>query len=469
VTPEAGERWLAAGVLLGRLGPLGPEGLAEGAGWLLALLAERPEVPPPGAVLDLGRLLLGGPPPPPRPLPVLPAPLRAAVRAYEEALLDALAAERRVEAAGEALGRLAPAARPAALGYALSRLLGRVLPAGGVDVAPGLVRRVLARPVEELAREGSASLQAQDAACAALTEGYAALAQGARRAGALLTDADVFVLEHWGALRGSAERLALEQAAEAAGHLLARLPERPRPRHAREGAQATALDDEASYPTGGFSSVATSGSIENLVASELAYMDVPAEGDAPEMDLFDVRYVEGELLYYTRDESVFVRRRRHVTLAFLADLALARVKDPGERYQRLVLLLGAVKAVLERLAHLLREEDLAVRLAFVADGDGAQPLAPERGLAALLLSELCERGVVRVDTADGLAALAGELEAGARRERGHLVVLSARPQQAPVERVPTTQVTLASERPAVAGEASPTWEAAACALLECLL
>src|SRR5690349_22712781 len=97
------------------------------------------------------------------------------------------------------------------------------------------------------------------------------------------------------------------------------------------------LEDDAAFPQGGFSSVSNVGSLENLVTSELVYME-----DDAGLDLFDMRYVEGELLYYTRDESLVVRRRRRVTFALLPGLTEARVKDAGLRWQRGVLVLGLV-------------------------------------------------------------------------------------------------------------------------------
>ena len=92
----------------------------------------------------------------------------------------------------------------------------------------------------------------------------------------------------------------------------------------------TSLTDEDHYPTGGFSSIATTGTMENLVISELIYMEDPADKDAAGgVDLFDLRYAEGELLYYTRDESQFVRDHRAVGFALSSDLTRARIKDRG--------------------------------------------------------------------------------------------------------------------------------------------
>jgi hypothetical protein len=136
----------------------------------------------------------------------------------------------------------------------------------------------------------------------ALAEGYLALVRASRRGGPVLTDGDVFALENLAVLRTAAQRLALQQVAEVAAALEARLPKRVRRRGRRDSRVAARVEERDTYPIGGFSSVSTSESRENLVTSELIYMD---RGRGRKVDLFDLRYVEGELLYRTRDESVF--------------------------------------------------------------------------------------------------------------------------------------------------------------------
>ncbi|MFP2927326.1 hypothetical protein ACLESO_19440 [Pyxidicoccus sp. 3LG] len=175
--------------------------------------------------------------------------------------------------------------------------------------------------------------------------------------------------------------MALEQAVEAAEALSRTLPPKLRARPV-SGPTPTTLEDEAAFPQGGFASVSNVGSLENLVTSELVYME-----DEPDLDLFDVRYVEGELLYYTRDESVAVRRRRVITFVLLPGLADARVKDAGLRWQRAVVALGLVLCLVRRLSKWLGHEDLRFRVVFPQDGTGTAPLEAERGLCELLLRE----------------------------------------------------------------------------------
>ena len=124
----------------------------------------------------------------------------------------------------------------------------------------------------------------------------------------------------------------------------------------------THLADESLYPAGGFTAITPGGSnanIENLVTSELVYME-----DGPETDVFTLRYVEGELLYYTRDDSVFRRHRQVIGIALGADLDDARVKDRDLPWQRLILALGLFVAAIRWLTEQLGDHALTIRIAF---------------------------------------------------------------------------------------------------------
>ena len=56
--------------------------------------------------------------------------------------------------------------------------------------------------------------------------------------------------------------------------------------------------ESGQYPVGGLSELSNKGNIENLLRSELLYTEVDGE-----IDLFEVRYLERELLYYERDSN----------------------------------------------------------------------------------------------------------------------------------------------------------------------
>jgi hypothetical protein len=418
--PQDAERWLCAGLCLARQEGPTPEALSVAVPWLLATLAESPDLPPPALVSDLGRLVSGVPLSPTLPVPDTLPRLRAAVRAYDDHVLARLAAESHLDAVSSALARLPEALRPRGVAFLVARVLARLGFTAGTALSPALARRVLDRPPSELLHTGYTALRepGADAALERLAEGYEALASAARRAQALLGDTEAFTLENLEHLQGKAQRMALEQAVEAAEALSQTLPPKLRARPVSSGPTPSALEDEAAFPQGGFASVSNVGSLENLVTSELVYME-----DEPSLDLFDVRYVEGELLYYTRDESLAVRRRRVITFALLPGLADARVKDAGVRWQRAVVALGLVLCLVRRLSAWLTAEDLRFRVVFVQDDRGLSPLEAERGLCELLLREWRARGTVEVLTAPDLEAVLSEASAGTKRARVDVLLL----------------------------------------------
>ncbi|WP_426751225.1 hypothetical protein [Myxococcus sp. Y35] len=421
-SPRDTERWLCAGLCLTRQEHLSAEALATAVPWLLAALAESPALPPPALVADLGRLASGVPLAPAAPVPDTLPRLRDAVRAYDDHVLARLAAEPHLEAVSAALARLPEALRPRGIAFLVTRVLARMGYTTGNPVSPAQARRVLERPPAELLQTGYAALRESSASTMLerLAEAYEALASAARRAHALLGDAEAFTLENLEHLQGKAQRMALEQAVEAAESLSQSLPPKLRARPVSVAPVPMALEDEAAFPQGGFSSVSNVGSLENLVTSELVYME-----DAPNLDLFDVRYVEGELLYYTRDESISVRRRRVITFVLSPSLADARVKDSGVRWQRWVVALGLLLCLVRRLSLWLGSEELHFRVVFLhARSDGA-PLESERGLCELLLREWRARGTAEVLTAAALEDVLETAEAASKRARVDVVLLDA--------------------------------------------
>ena len=255
------------------------------------------------------------------------------------------------------------------------------------SVSLAALRRALARPKDEREAAGRTELSSAARPRNGLADAYDRLARSARQARALVDQHEVFALDHLNVLRDLGSRMTAEHifrrrdrdrvvAAACAG--FARESHEPRqPRHSPR--RRVAL-----YPAGGFSAITPGGSnasVENLVTSELVYME-----DGPEPDVFTLRYVEGELLYYTRDDSVFRRHRQVIGIALGADLDDARVKDRDLPWQRLILALGLVVAATRWLAEQLGDHALTIRLAFPPNLLGEErghrrPLARRRGPA----------------------------------------------------------------------------------------
>lgn len=363
---------------------------------LLAALGEKPSLPSLTFAIDLS-LLMGGDRLEPLPAHAVPAALRDAVRVYEDHVLARLVADRRWTAITEAVAAAPKDLKATAVGLLCGQLVGRFERTGeakalnGPGVSQAVVRRALQRPPDEVIAAGRLALQESEGTLALMVDGFEAMARAARRSKELLTDAEVFLLENVAALKGLGPRVTLAQLAEVAQQVEDRLPVRMKT-SLSEGDAPTQLEEESAFPVGGFSSISTVGSLENLVTSELIYMDDPADPKAERPDQFDVRFVEGELLYYARDESVAVRRRRTLVLVFDGSLDACRVQDPGERTQRMMFALGAGAAMVRRLAAWLESEAVSFDLVFTGAHRRDSPLKEELGVMALLLREWRERG-----------------------------------------------------------------------------
>lgn len=442
------DAWVAAGLALMRGAPPNDELLDLVRPWVEATLEEFALLPPVGVVGDIGRLLTRAPFDIAKSEHVADPELRVAVDSYEEHVLGRLAADIQLEAVRDALLRLDPNLRPAAIAVFTEQVLARIAEARRsipYDApGPAAIRRVLHRHSLELLELGDQVLDQADheALRHELAASYAGLAQSARSCGALVGDVELYTIENLEALRSPSLRLAMAQIAEAAQAIERSLPVRVRRSDASRGRTPTRIEDESAYPIGGYASISTNGGIESLVSSELIYMAAPDERKAGDIDLFDVRWASGELLMYTRDESVHTRERRTVLFVLMPDLDSARVKDTDVPFQRIVVALGGVIAGIRKLCAWLDEAELGLHLILVASTPMAgrqatQPLQAEAELARLLLREFIESGVttlVEVRDADEARARA---EAAAEIGGSDVVWLSASTWQPSEPNTPT--------------------------------
>lgn len=439
------EPWSSASLALVRVGRPTAEDLEAHGAWIAAALDECPDLPPLGVVVDVGRLALGarwdGAPPPPE----LDRRLRAALRAYEDHLLARVAADPRLEAIQEAATRLPPALWPQAVGVLVAQLVHRLGFSGGMAVAPAAIRRVCRRPLEGILEEARRAL-ADASTLDGISRGYEALAGSARSARALLADSDVFLIEHLASLKGLSERVSVAQVLDVAEELERALPARIKRASPRVAHVASRVQAASAYPAGGFSALAHAGSFESLVSSELAFLE-----ESGELDLFDVRYAEGELLYYARDQGLHLRRRRTIAVVLEASLARVRFKDPGARWQRPILALGLAFAVMSRLRRWLGDEDLTFRWSVV--GGGAGPLAPELALCRVLLRAWIDRGLAQVDEVPSLEEARVRLERDALEGRadGLLITADSGPAGPPGEGARWVTLSVGQPRPALFG------------------
>jgi hypothetical protein len=424
--------WLCAGLCLMRTQTPSAESLERIAPWIVAAQSELGSLPPPGIVADIGRLLTTGAREYAAP-PAADLKLRALIRAYEDQLLGRLAADPRLDAASDAIARLPKELQAEAVAVLTAKLLERIRFRSGVSLTAGTARKLSSRSADEVLQTGFARLREPGEVLDTIAAGYDELVKASRHAGQLLTDTEIFTLENLSVLRDLAQRLAIEQMVEAADELTRGLPRRVK-KDTRTGRIPTGVEDEDQYPIGGFSSMSTAGSIENLVSSELIYMD--DENDSANeggVDLFTLRYVEGELLYYTRDESVFVRSRRVFTFVLRPDLVKARFKDAGMRWQRLVVVFGMLLCLVRRLSEWLNEEGLLFRIVFLHDASKSNPLGPEKALCELLFREWIEKETAAVVEAASFDAIADEARAQAKTAGVDVVSIGCDPMTMPAD------------------------------------
>jgi hypothetical protein len=392
----------------------------ESLEWALQVAGGGQPLPPIGFVADLGHLAF-------RldwearahratvSVPNLPVNL---LRTYEDQVLGKIDGDWTFGRAGDALRRFQGRDRGRGLAFFLTQFRER---AGfpGVEFSPGVIKHALEMPPEEVLNQGYESLR-QDGPQPLLADLYEGLIAAARRAPEVLGPEDLFELEAGTALEDEGPRLARRQVLQAAASLEATLPRHRVAPAARRMEVPTRILDEDTYPVGGFTSISNRGSVESLLHSQLAYME-PDDGERP--DLFDIKFLRDELLYYSRDENQFLRRRRTFVFVLQPDLVMARFKDPSLPYQRGVLLLALVVVLVRKLSEWLSTDALSFQVLFVGKSED-EALPAERELLRKLLREQLANNTAAVHAAFPPKKVAEQCREWARRSLCHCLVLS---------------------------------------------
>lgn len=383
--------FLVQSLWLQRALPLRAGHLPEILPWALELAGAGEIVPPLGFIADLGHLVFGADQDleQRRSNVTIPGWPLGLVRTYEDYVLGKLYVDSSFERAADALRRYQGRDRHRGLAFLLAQLRQRA-GSGGVLLSPAVIKALLEVPASEVLMQGWKSLE-QTGPLPCLVPMMEELIREIHNLGDVLGPEDVFELEHGTALKQFGQRVALRQTLQAATHLEALLPTQKVRPIARRHEVATRILDEDLYPVGGYSSISTRGSIESLLHSQLAFME-PDERP----DLFDVKFLRDELLYYSRDENQFLRRRRTFCFVLHPDLVQARFKDQELPYQRIILAL-AVMFVLERkLTAWLSTDALKFEFLFLQSPKGEKPLGAEKELVEMLFREQIENGMVEI-------------------------------------------------------------------------
>jgi hypothetical protein len=399
--------------------------------WSLELAAGGQPLPPVGLVADVGHLLLDGD----REaqlrrdaanVPGIPGSL---MRSYEDLLLGKLFIDRTIERAADAVRRYRGRDRARGVAFVVNQMRERA-GFGGVLLSPAVIRGLLESPADEILARGWDSL---GRGAALLTDLYREMTAAGRQMADALGPEDVFELEHGTALAELGQRVALRQVLHMAAKLDEGLPrQRPLPRPSLREVP-TPVQDEDVYPVGGFASISTRGTIESLLHSQLAYMEQATDA-CP--DLFDIKFVRDELLYYSRDENQFLRRRRSFVVILFPDLAEARFKDAELPAQRIVMTLAVLVVAVRKVMEWLSGESLTFDLLIVGAGE-ERPLANEEALVTTIFRDAIANGTVRVIAVSTASGAAESVAERVRSGRCDTLIVSTKDQALPVAIQPT--------------------------------
>ncbi|MSU77350.1 MAG: hypothetical protein EXS16_04550 [Gemmataceae bacterium] len=408
--------------------------------WALALAAEGEPVPPLGFVADIGHAVF-------RAATSLhaetleiagwPATL---TRAYADTVLGRLLADSMFERAGDALRTYTSADRARGLAFLIAQLRNRVGIPGG-QCSPSLLKTLRDADGDELLAEAIESFH-RVGPMPMLLDFQQQIVQAMRQAVDLLGAEDVFELERRTAVAAFGQRVALRQTLQAAAVLDATLP-RQKPRTVgRRHEVATNIREDDLYPVGGYSSLSTRGSIESLLHSQLVFME---KDDRP--DLFDVKFLRDELLYYARDENTFLRRRRTFLIALWPDLTVSRRKDVELPWQRIILLLAFLDVALHRSIDWLRADSLTYEILLIST-DGQYVLDTEQELLEMLFRDQIDNGTVTIQPMPA-AKLPTHAALRSRRSLCHLLLASASPREMHIDGVDVARLTLDAPAPSL--------------------
>lgn len=392
---------LRAWAYLSGYGGTPADSLPVALGWLRGVWEEGHDALPLDLVHDLGMLLTDGrafPFASSRDLAEWPEDERAERLSYEDRVLGRWVLDPSVGDAHVAIAALTGELRPRALAHAISLALGTAARAADVSAGNPAVLRSSWREALALAGAWPAKYGAWEEP--PVDPGWRdwALEQRAKILarlgdGRLFSPEDLWEISHLAELPSESTRLALRElhaAAAAIGGVgpgVAML--------VRRKAQEVAVEeqDASHYPAGGFDALSTRGRFENLVRSEVAYVDEGRE-ELGEIDLFDVRFAQGELLFYTRDESPLFDQRRRVTLV-IDRPAEQRHKHPELDAQTLVLVDAAALRLQADMVQVFgpsgAEMHLRWRTVGAADVEAADEEA--RLMALTLADDLAHRRV----------------------------------------------------------------------------
>lgn len=417
--PLQARDWLWQGLCLAAIQPLTGAEVSRALAWCIELASEQQPLPPLGIVADVGRLLdrdgydrlshgaASGD------RAKHSALLNRAGRRwpwhvrYEDYVLGKVLADTSFERGATALARYRGRGRnpdrdsDRATAFVIEQIRRRAGASAAILSVAVLRELVKVSPETLLARGYESLLAGPRPDLVAMIEQWST---AARQLGECLGGEDLYELEQGTVLLAYSRRLALRQTLALVDRWLKLSPPKPSIKPSRRRDVATRLLDEDQYPVGGFTSISNRGSIESLLHSQLAYMEPDdastessntAQSEKVRPDLFDIKFLRDELLYYSRDENQFLRRRRTIVFALPADWSTLRAKAAGASHQTSILLAAFVVTTIRLLIEWLGDEALRFHLVFHPSGHSNCDAEIE--LLQMALKDQAEHGSLTID------------------------------------------------------------------------
>lgn len=352
---------------------------------------------------------------------------RAVRLEYENRLLNGMLRDPSVRLAIEWVRQ--DASRDDLAARVIELLLAPLVAAGGHERAPVLDPVLLRELSPHGALDPAAESQAYDAVAGRPGALLEAMRSSLRRffahrgARPALGPDDLIEVEHWSAYKRAAQRLAGRRIALRAADFPRIDPKQVSVTEEQD--VDTELPDSGYYPQGGFAELSTRGALENLVPTELVYLgeDPFGESKDPPVDLFAIRTLEYETLYFQRDSGQLRRTRRTVHVAIAPDQGL-RLQLRWHSDPLAILVYGLVVRLGEDLAKVFSQDALRLEVHLLAEpGDEARVVEDAELLRVLLRHEVARGAAavhVRTDELDlralgerarrvyGVAVAAGE-------------------------------------------------------------
>jgi hypothetical protein len=319
-----------------------PEVTIAALDWACYLVADGLPLPPMNFMVDVGLLACG------RiwrqeSSPRLPLPYRDAslVRLYENRFVARLPLDANFERAAAAVSRYPQPDRRRALAFLL-RQMAQHLRLSGAQLSLEILRR-LQQTIKEPSGYNIWHQYQPRELSDRMRQWFNELLGSLRLTPVLFSTEDATALEDRSALGGRAQMLAIRQIRQLIDHMEPYVHQQiPHAQQLPVGWLTRIFVDDQ-YPVGGYAAITNRGSLENLLHSQLAYID------EEKPDLFEIKYLRNELLYYSRDENLIARRRKVFVFLFSPDLVCLRFKDPELPYERMILLLACIVLAIHRL------------------------------------------------------------------------------------------------------------------------